>query len=91
MFEASLGRCYPMGASKRRIVADVLLMSTFKLGNPIEIVIQMKVNDFSHGPSYSCLHRFHGAPVVSIEHDRSHCAENIGCSGEQVGGFTDYV
>jgi len=39
-----------MGMGKRRIVADVLLMSAFKLGNPIQIFIQTKVNDFAHRP-----------------------------------------
>jgi len=40
-----------MGTGKRRIVANVLLMSAFKLGNPIQIFIQTKVNDFAHRPA----------------------------------------
>jgi len=44
-----------MGMGKRRIVADVLLMSAFKLGNPIQIFIQTKVNDFAHRPGgFAC-------------------------------------
>jgi len=67
MFEPSLRRCYPMGMGKRRIVADVLLMSAFKLGNPIQIFIQTKVNDFAHRPGGSCLRRFHGLACVTSQ------------------------
>jgi hypothetical protein len=38
--------CDPMVVSPRRIMSDVLLMSTLKLSNPIQILIQMKTNNF---------------------------------------------
>jgi hypothetical protein len=39
-------RCDPMAVSPRRIMSDVLLMSALKLSNPIQILIQMKTNNF---------------------------------------------
>jgi hypothetical protein len=67
MFEPPLGRRYPMGASKWRIVAHVLLMPAFKFGNPIQIFIQMKIDYFSHPALYFCLNGFH-VPSVWREH-----------------------
>src|SRR6266404_6188771 len=78
MFEPSLGRCYPMGAAKRRIVADVLPMSALKFRNPIQIFIQMKVNDFSQSPYYFCPDRFHGAQFSWREHDHYHMRNTSG-------------
>ncbi|SRR6266404_2860782 len=64
MFEPSLRCCHPMGACKRWIVADVLLMSALKFGNPIQILIQTKVNDFSHRPWCFRLRGFHDASFL---------------------------
>jgi hypothetical protein len=65
-------------------MADVLLMSALKLGNPIQIFIQVKVNNFAHRPDYSCLRRFHGdAPVVWIEHDRYRVPRTSGVRGSK--------
>jgi hypothetical protein len=36
-----------MPIGPRRIVADVLLMSTFKVGNPVEEFVQMKIYNFA--------------------------------------------
>src|ERR1700730_478954 len=48
-----------MGVSPRRIMTNVPPMPALKLGNPIQIFIQLKINDFSHRPFSLCLDRFH--------------------------------
>jgi hypothetical protein len=52
-----------MAVGPGRIMPDVLLVSALQFRNPIQIFIQMKVNDFARG-AYSCLHGLHGAPFV---------------------------
>jgi hypothetical protein len=44
---SALGCGYPMAVRPRRIVADVLLMSTLKFGDPIQIFVQVKGDNFS--------------------------------------------
>ena len=39
-------------------MADELLMAALKVGNPIQIFIQVEGDDLLHRPSYFCLHRF---------------------------------
>jgi hypothetical protein len=41
-------------------MTDELVVPALQLGNPIQIFIQMKVNDFSHHPGQFWLHGFHG-------------------------------
>ena len=50
MLPPSLRRCYPMAIRPRRIVPYVLLMSAFKIGNPIEGFIQMIIYDLTGNP-----------------------------------------
>ena len=38
-----------MPIGPRRIVADVLLISTFKVGNPAEEFVQVKIYKFARG------------------------------------------
>src|SRR5690348_14548212 len=59
MFKPSLWRCYPVPMCPWRIMSNMLPMPTLKLSNPIQVFIQMKINDFSHHPVQSCLHGFH--------------------------------
>ena len=50
MLPPSLRRCYPMAIRPRRIVPYMLLMSAFKIGNPIEGFIQMIIDDLTGDP-----------------------------------------
>jgi hypothetical protein len=59
MFVAAFGRCDPMSIGPRRIVPYVLLMSTLKVRNPIEVLIRVEANDLSRNPNDSCSFRFH--------------------------------
>ena len=58
-FMSPLRRCQPIALGPKRSEADLLMMPALKFGNPIQIVIQMKVNDFSHRPCNLCLQEFH--------------------------------
>ena len=42
---APCNRCDPQAVGPRRIVADVLIVSTFKLSDPEVLVVSMKAND----------------------------------------------
>jgi hypothetical protein len=48
-----------MAIGPRRIMAYMLLMSTFKIGNPIEGFIQMIIYDLAGDSCHLCLQRFH--------------------------------
>jgi hypothetical protein len=48
-----------MSTGPRWIMANMLLMSAFKVGNPIEEVVLMKAHDFTRGPGYFCSDGFH--------------------------------
>src|ERR1700737_3197521 len=85
-----------MAVGPRWVVADELLMAALKVGNPIQSFIQVEGDDFSHRPSYFCLHRFHtdqlletsrcflwGTGSRSRNHAQVHMAEN----DELVGGL----
>jgi hypothetical protein len=52
-----------MAVGPGRIMPDVLLVSALQFRNPIQILIQVKVNDFARR-AHSCLHGLHGAPFV---------------------------
>jgi hypothetical protein len=45
MLIPSLRCCYPMTIRPRRIVPNMLLMSTLKISNPVEALIQMIIHD----------------------------------------------
>ena len=45
-----------MAGGPRRIVTNMLLMSAFKIGNPIERLI---IYDLTGDPCHLCLQRFH--------------------------------
>ena len=69
MFAPSLRRCNPMTMRPRGVVPDMLLMPTLQFGNPIQILVQMETNDFSHRPCYFCtdrFHRYHGESLVAV-------------------------
>jgi hypothetical protein len=59
MLQPSLMSCDPMATGPRRIMANMLLMSAFKVGNPVEETVLMKAHDFTRGPGYCCSHGFH--------------------------------
>ena len=42
---------------------DVLVVSALQFGNPIQVLVQVKINDFARH-AYSCLRGFHGAPFA---------------------------
>ena len=44
----------------RWIMTYMLLMSAFKIGNPVGALIQMIINDFTWNSWHLCLQRFHG-------------------------------
>lgn len=46
------------------IVANVLLMPAFQVGNPVQAVVLMKAHDFTRGSGSFCLHGFHVDPNV---------------------------
>ncbi len=48
-----------MAIRPRRIMAYMLLMSAFKIGDPIEGFIQMIIYDFTGDSCHLCLQRFH--------------------------------
>jgi hypothetical protein len=43
----------------RRIMAYVLLMSAFEVGNPVEKFILMKTHNFTRESRHFCSHGFH--------------------------------
>jgi hypothetical protein len=43
----------------RRIMANMLLMSAFEVGNPVEKFILMKPHDFTGDSGHFCSHGFH--------------------------------
>jgi hypothetical protein len=47
---AVLEKLLPNGEWSRRIMADMLLVAAFKVGNPIEEVVLMKAHGFTRGP-----------------------------------------
>jgi hypothetical protein len=59
MVQPSVRSCYPMASGPRRIMANMLLMAAFKVGNPIEEVVLMKVHDFTRRTNHFCSHGFH--------------------------------
>jgi hypothetical protein len=56
----------------RGVVPDVLLMPAFQFGNPIQLFIQMKVDDSSQRPRDFYFDRFHGC--LSQWRDLSRCS-----------------
>ena len=58
--------CDPMPIGPRRIVAYVLLMSAFKVSNPVEGCIQMKINDVARDACRLCLSGIHVWPSADI-------------------------
>ena len=48
-----------MAIRPRRVMAYMLLMSAFKIGDPIERFIQMIIYDFTGDSCHLCLQRFH--------------------------------
>ena len=48
-----------MAGGPRRIVTNTLLMSAFKIGNPVEAFIQMIIHNFTRSSSQLCSQGFH--------------------------------
>ena len=48
-----------MASGPRRIMTNMLPMSAFKVGNPVEGVVLMKADDLTRGLGYFCSHGFH--------------------------------
>jgi hypothetical protein len=63
MLKPPLRGCDPMPIGPRRIVADVLLMPTFKVGNPVEEFVQMKIYNFARDVCRMGLRRIHVWPI----------------------------
>ena len=59
MSQSSFRSCYPMSRGPRRIMANMLSMSAFKISNPVEEVVLVKTHDLTGRPGYSCWHGFH--------------------------------
>jgi hypothetical protein len=55
-----------------RIMAYMLLMSAFKIGNPIERFIQMIIYDLTGDPCHLCLQRFHKSGHSTLFPTSSH-------------------
>jgi hypothetical protein len=48
-----------MAGGPRRIMANMLLMSAFKVGDPVEGFVLMKAHDLTRDLGYFCSCRFH--------------------------------
>ncbi len=48
-----------MPGGPRRIMAYMLLMPTFEVGNPVEKFILVKTHDFTRDSGHFCSHGFH--------------------------------
>jgi hypothetical protein len=48
-----------MAGGPRRIVTNMLSMSAFKIGNPVEAFVLMKGNDFTRDSWHFCSHGLH--------------------------------
>jgi hypothetical protein len=48
-----------VASGPRGIVADMLLVAAFKIGNPVEAFVQMKPDDLAGSSGNTWLHRFH--------------------------------
>jgi hypothetical protein len=60
MLQPSFGSCYPMPSCPLRIMANMRLMSTFEVGNPVEAFILMKTHNFARDSAEdSRSHGFH--------------------------------
>jgi hypothetical protein len=55
-----------MSGGPRRIMANMLLMSAFEVGNPVEKFILMKTHDFTRDSGHFCSHGFHIEANVSL-------------------------
>lgn len=55
-----------MSSCPRWIMAYMLLMSAFKISNPIEGFILVKTNNFTRNPGDFCLHGFHFEPNAIV-------------------------
>jgi len=64
MLKPPLRGCDPMPIGPRRIVADALLMYTFKVGNPVEEFVQMKIYNFARDVYRMGLRRIHVWPML---------------------------
>ncbi len=66
MIVASLRSGDPVATGPGRIVADMLLMAAFEVGNPVEAVVLMKADDSTRGSGDFCLHGFHVPAALSL-------------------------
>jgi hypothetical protein len=57
-----------MRSSPRRIVANLLLMPAFKVGNPVEAFILMKSDNFARDAGRFCSHGLHMGPFYAQRH-----------------------
>jgi hypothetical protein len=55
-----------MASGPRRIMTNMLPMSAFKVGNPVEGVILMKAHDLTRGLGYLAEYRVHARLLVAI-------------------------
>lgn len=59
MLQPPLRSGHPVTGGIRRIVAYQLLMSALQIGNPLEVFIHMKTDNFAGSSGRSRLHGFH--------------------------------
>jgi hypothetical protein len=64
VLRAPLRGCDPVARGPGRIVANMLLMSAFKIGDPVEAIVQMKPGDLAGSSGEAWLHRFHGVSQI---------------------------
>jgi hypothetical protein len=53
----------PVADRPRGIMPDMLRVATFQIGNPIQVLILMKADDFS-GQTLALALRLHGKPII---------------------------
>src|SRR5271157_3621041 len=66
MLTPPLRSCHPVSGSPRRIMANMLLMTTFEVGNPVEVFILMKSHNFTGDSGHACSHGFHMPPTAIL-------------------------
>jgi hypothetical protein len=66
MLKAALGTGYPVAGIPRRIVAYMLLMTTLKLGDPVEAFIQVIIHNFTGRSCRLQLEGFHCSAIRCV-------------------------
>jgi len=60
VFGAAEGSRYPVAGGPGGIVADVLLMATFEIRDPVEGFVDVKTHDLARDSRRFCFQWFHG-------------------------------